>query len=86
MGPRYGVRCRTGPNAWAALRPDPGQPVSESEWMHVERSGMWVVVKTLIREELSRLWRRLLRKPEPPGPFAEYRNRKTPPPPSTGTD
>jgi len=40
---------------------------------------MWVVLKTLIQEELSRLWRKLLRKPEPPGPFAAYRNRKTRP-------
>jgi hypothetical protein len=42
---------------------------------------MWVVVKTLIKAELGRLWRRLLRRPEPPNSYAQFvpRDRSHPP-------
>jgi hypothetical protein len=36
---------------------------------------MWVLFKALIRAELIRLWRRMLGRPEPPGPFADFRTR-----------
>lgn len=39
---------------------------------------MWVVVKTLIKAELSRLWRRLLKRPEPPNPYAQFRVHRDP--------
>ena len=34
---------------------------------------MWIVLKTLIKAELARLWRRLLKRPEPPSPYARIR-------------
>jgi hypothetical protein len=36
---------------------------------------MWVLLKALVRAELIRLWRRMLGRPEPPGPFAGFRTR-----------
>ncbi len=34
---------------------------------------MWVVLRTLIKAELGRVWRRLLKRPEPPNPYAQFR-------------
>jgi hypothetical protein len=34
---------------------------------------MWVLLKAVLKEEWSRLWRRLLRKPEPPNPYTQLR-------------
>jgi hypothetical protein len=34
---------------------------------------MWVVFKALIQAELGRMWRRLLKRPEPPNPYAQFR-------------
>jgi hypothetical protein len=39
---------------------------------------MWVLLKALIGAELRRLWRRMLGRPEPPGPFAGFRTRTRP--------
>jgi hypothetical protein len=36
---------------------------------------MWVLLKALIRAEMLRLWRRVLGRPDPPGPFADFRTR-----------
>jgi hypothetical protein len=33
---------------------------------------MWHIVKDLVLEEMRRLWRKMLRRPEP-DPFAEHR-------------
>jgi hypothetical protein len=46
---------------------------------------MWLLFRALIKEELNRLYRRVLRRPEPDPPYAEFRSRRTPPPPGTGT-
>ena len=34
---------------------------------------MWDLLKAVIKEEMSRLWRRVLKKPEPPNPYAQFR-------------
>jgi len=47
---------------------------------------MWVVLKTLLQEELHRVWRRLLRKPDPPTSFADYRTRRDPAEPTPSPD
>mgnify|MGYP007059499096 CR=1 FL=1 len=36
---------------------------------------MWQVMKTLMLTEVRELWRRLLRRPEPPSPYLELRRR-----------
>jgi hypothetical protein len=38
--------------------------------------NMWHVVKSLIHEEVQRLVRRLLRRPEPPNPYAHFQARR----------
>lgn len=45
---------------------------------------MWMVFRTLIKAELVRLWRRLLRRDEPASPYAHFRTRheQGPEPPS----
>jgi hypothetical protein len=45
---------------------------------------MWVVVKTLIKAELVRLWRRLLKRPDPPKPYAQFRVPRERPEPGAG--
>ena len=47
---------------------------------------MWVVLKTLLQEEIHRLWRRLLRKPDPPTSFAGYRDHRGPAEPGSSPD
>jgi len=37
---------------------------------------MWHVVKSIIQEEVQRLVRRLLRRPEPPSPYAQIQVRR----------
>jgi hypothetical protein len=36
---------------------------------------MWPIFKALLLHELRRLWRCLLRRPEPPGRFVRFRER-----------
>lgn len=45
---------------------------------------LWIVVKTLIKAELSRLWRKVLRRPEPPTPYTHFRTRRDQTTPSPG--
>jgi hypothetical protein len=48
---------------------------------------MWPLFKALIKEELRRLWRRVLRRPDPPPGYAQFRVERptTPPTPGDGT-
>jgi len=39
---------------------------------------MWMVFKTLIKAELGRLWRRLLRRDEPMDQYAHFRTQDEP--------
>ena len=34
---------------------------------------MWVLLKAVLKEEVSRFWRRLLKRPDPPNPYTEFR-------------
>ena len=34
---------------------------------------MWLLLKAVIKEEMSRIWRRLLKKPDPPNPYTQFR-------------
>ena len=34
---------------------------------------MWDLLKVVIKEEMRRLWRRMLKKPEPPNPYTQFR-------------
>ena len=49
---------------------------------------MWDLLKAVIKEEWSRLWRRLLHKPEPPNPYTQFRLHReasvAPPEPGSG--
>lgn len=34
---------------------------------------MWLLLKAVIKEEMSRLWRRVMKRPEPPNPYTQFR-------------
>jgi hypothetical protein len=34
---------------------------------------MWVLLKAVLKEEMNRLWRRVMKKPEPPNPYTRFR-------------
>ena len=37
---------------------------------------MWLLLKAVLKEEVSRIWRKLLRRPEPPAPYSQLRLRR----------
>jgi hypothetical protein len=43
---------------------------------------MWLLFRALIKEEIHRLYRRVLRRPEPPPPYSQFNSTRRPPPPS----
>lgn len=71
-----------GNSAIQARRPPTGAPTSKTDIGprlgdgQPKRATMWPVIKMLLFEEMNRLWRRILRRPEPPSPFADYRTRR----------
>ena len=34
---------------------------------------MWLLLKAVLKEEMNRLWRRVMKRPEPPNPYAQFR-------------
>ena len=34
---------------------------------------MWLLLKAVLKEEMSRLWRRVMKRPEPPNPYTQFR-------------
>jgi hypothetical protein len=34
---------------------------------------MWPLLKAVLKEEMNRLWRRLMKRPEPPNPYTQFR-------------
>ena len=48
--------------------------------------AMWLLFKSVLKDEVQRLWRRLLRKPEPPNPYSQFRLRRQGSPGFQGDD
>jgi hypothetical protein len=34
---------------------------------------MWLLLKAVLKEEMNRLWRRVMKRPEPPNPYTQLR-------------
>jgi hypothetical protein len=44
---------------------------------------MWLLLKAVLKEEMNRLWRRVMKRPEPPNPYSQFRlQRQSSPAPS----
>ena len=34
---------------------------------------MWLLLKAVLKEEMNRLWRRVMKRPDPPNPYTQFR-------------
>ena len=53
---------------------EPGK-ISRRPWRlsRIEVVTMWTLLKAVLKEEMNRLWRRLMKRPEPPNPYTQFR-------------